>query len=88
MLFTYRDFPDGALGLAWVAEPDPETPGGVCSKRVLLEEENKAVNFNAALVSFVNFGSRIPRKASVLTVTHEFGHSFGASVRDPGIICT
>lgn len=81
LLFTYRDFADGALGLAWVAEPDLDTPGGICSKRVLLEDENKAFNFNTAVASFKNYGMKVPRKASVITVTHEFGHSFGSEVR-------
>ncbi|KAJ7339636.1 Disintegrin and metalloproteinase domain-containing protein 10 [Desmophyllum pertusum] len=82
LLFTYRDFSDGALGLAWVAEPDLESPGGICAKKVLLEESDEKMNFNTALVTFVNYGSRVPRKASVITVTHEFGHSFG-SEHDP-----
>ncbi|KAL9986011.1 hypothetical protein ACROYT_G000064 [Oculina patagonica] len=82
LLFTYRDFSDGALGLAWVAEPDENTPGGICSKRVILEESDEELNFNTAVVTFLNFGARLPRKASVITVVHEFGHSFG-SEHDP-----
>ena len=82
LLFTYRDFSDGALGLAWVAEPDVAIPGGICSKRVILEESDEELNFNTALVTFLNFGVRLPRKASVITVVHEFGHSFGSEVGD------
>ena len=79
LLFTYRDFPDGALGLAWVAEPELETPGGICS--VLLEEEYEALSFNTAVATLLNYGARLPRKASVITVIHELGHSFGSEVR-------
>ena len=83
LLFTYRDFSDGALGLAWVAEPDLETPGGICSKKVLLEETNEALSFNTAVVTLLNYGVRLPRKASVITVMHELGHSFGSEVSIP-----
>ena len=80
LLFTYRDFSDGALGLAWVAEPELDLPGGICSKKVLLKDEHEALSFNAALATLLNFGVRIPRKASVITVMHELGHSFGSVV--------
>lgn len=80
LLFTYRDFSDGALGLAWVGEPDLETHGGICSTRVLLEEEHEALSFNTALATLLNYGVRVPRKASVITVMHELGHSFGSEV--------
>lgn len=80
LLFTYRDFSDGALGLAWVAEPELDMPGGICSKKVLLKDEQKALSFNAALATLLNYGVRIPRKASVITVMHELGHSFGSVV--------
>ena len=80
LLFTYRDFANGALGLAWVAEPELDTPGGICSKRVLSEEDGDIYNFNTAVASFKNYGVRVPRKASVITVIHEFGHSFGSEV--------
>ena len=81
LLLTYRDFADGALGLAWVADPELETPGGICTKRVLSEEdEDRELSFNTAIASFMNYGVRVPRKASVITVVHEFGHSFGSEV--------
>ncbi|XP_020621423.1 disintegrin and metalloproteinase domain-containing protein 10-like isoform X2 [Orbicella faveolata] len=82
LLFTYRDFSDGALGLAWVAEPEFDTPCGICSKMVRLEEEHEALSLNTALATLLNYGVRLPRKASVITVMHEFGHSFG-SEHDP-----
>ncbi|XP_068693194.1 disintegrin and metalloproteinase domain-containing protein 10-like [Montipora capricornis] len=82
LLFTYRDFNNGVLGLAWVATPDLDTPGGICTKKVLVTDEEKTINFNTAIATFQNFGIRVPRKVSVITVTHEFGHSFG-SEHDP-----
>ena len=63
-----------------MAEPELETPGGICSKRVLLEEELETLSFNTALVTLLNYGVRLPRKASVVTVMHELGHSFGSEV--------
>lgn len=83
LLFTYRDFSDGALGLAWVAEPEFDTPCGICSKMVRLEEEHEALSLNTALATFLNYGVRLPRKASVITVMHELGHSFGSEVSIP-----
>lgn len=80
LLFTYRDFSEGALGLAWVAEPELETPGGICCKRFLLEEKHEPLSFNTALATLLNYGVRLPRKASVITVMHELGHSFGSEV--------
>lgn len=81
LLFTYRDFEDGALGLAWVADPELDTPGGICSKRLPVDDLGEEIfNFNTAIASFKNFGVRIPRKASVITVVHELGHSFGSEV--------
>lgn len=32
-LFTYQDFDEGTLGLAYVAPSKPDIPGGLCSKR-------------------------------------------------------
>ena len=80
LLFTYRDFNHGVLGLAWVATPDLDTPGGICTKKVIVTDEEKTINFNTAIATFQNFGIRVPRKVSVITVTHEFGHSFGSEV--------
>lgn len=81
LLFTYLSFPKGTLGLAWVGATDI---GGICSKRVLLEDsELGEMNFNSVVVTFQNANSRIPRKASLITLTHELGHSFGSEVCMP-----
>ena len=80
LLFTYRDFSSGVLGIAWVAQPELEVPGGICSERVLLPDSDQHMCFNTALVTFLNFGRRVPRKVSTITVMHEFGHNFGSEV--------
>ena len=80
LLFTYRDFKEGVLGLAWVGDPDVDSPGGICSKGVALQELRQRLNFNTAVVSFLNYGLRIPRAVSVAMVAHELGHNFGAEV--------
>ena len=85
LLFTYRDFFNGVLGIAWVGQPELEKPGGICSGKVLLPEKDQHMSFNTALVTFLNFGRRVPRKVSTITVMHEFGHSFGSEVSIPQV---
>ena len=80
MLFTYQDFSDGTLGLAWVAQASIAAAGGICSPRVILESSSEEASFNTAVVSLLNYGAKVPRKMASLTVLHEFGHSFGAKV--------
>ena len=81
MLFTYRDFAGGVLGLAWVGYPSGSgTAGGVCQKQVRLSSGIRSLN--SAIVSLINFGERVPRKVSLITTAHEFGHNFG-SEHDP-----
>lgn len=77
VLFTYQDFSNGVLGLAWVGDLNN---GGICSKRVIPQNSTEEINFNTAVVTLLNGKSTVPRKASIVTITHELGHSFGASV--------
>ncbi|OWF50393.1 disintegrin and metalloproteinase domain-containing protein 10-like [Mizuhopecten yessoensis] len=75
--FTFRDFKDGVVGLAWIGNSDVYgPPGGICQTRINLS--GKTFNFNTALVTLNNYGSRIPSYRSSLTLAHEFGHSFGS----------
>ncbi|XP_077444106.1 disintegrin and metalloproteinase domain-containing protein 17-like isoform X2 [Stigmatopora argus] len=94
-LFTYQDFAEGTLGLAYVAPVKGDAPGGLCSKGGYL---------NTGLTSTKNYGKTIltkvgpptararrrgppvdftvpPQEADLVT-THELGHNFGAE-HDP-----
>jgi disintegrin and metalloproteinase domain-containing protein 10 len=78
LLFTNRDFDDGVLGLAWVAQPPGGNRGGICEDRVRLSVGERSLN--TAIVTFTNFGNVQPRAVSVVTIAHELGHNFGSPV--------
>ena len=78
MLLTYRDFANGVLGLAWVAEPPGGNRGGICEARLTLSIGPR--NLNSAIVTLLNFGNRQPRPVTIITMAHEFGHNFGSPV--------
>uniref|UniRef100_A0AAQ5ZIK6 ADAM metallopeptidase domain 17b n=1 Tax=Amphiprion ocellaris TaxID=80972 RepID=A0AAQ5ZIK6_AMPOC len=73
-LFTYQDFDEGTLGLAYVAPSKPDIPGGLCSKG--------SIYLNTGLTSTKNYGKTILTKEADLVTTHELGHNFGAE-HDP-----
>ena len=62
------------VGLAWVAEPS--TLGGICEPW----NSHYSMSFNTAVATFLNYGKRIRDRAAILTIAHEFGHSFGSQV--------
>lgn len=66
-LFTYRDIPDGVVGLAFIRLQSEEPITGICSRK------------NVALSSSLNFGRRLLTLESHLVTTHELGHNFGAN---------
>ncbi|XP_063694959.1 disintegrin and metalloproteinase domain-containing protein 10-like [Bolinopsis microptera] len=85
VLFTYRDFDSGVLGLAWVASVDG-APGGVCQKRQAVGGYNR--NLNTAIVSLINFGRYVGHAVSFITVAHELGHNFGSSHDEDSPSCS
>ncbi|XP_061560938.1 disintegrin and metalloproteinase domain-containing protein 17 isoform X2 [Phycodurus eques] len=91
-LFTYQDFDEGTLGLAYVAPVKADIPGGLCSKgRPAAADpaaadpagaERRLVYLNTGLTSTKNYGKTILTKEADLVTTHELGHNFGAE-HDP-----
>ncbi|XP_049528870.1 disintegrin and metalloproteinase domain-containing protein 10 homolog [Dermacentor silvarum] len=89
-LWTYRDFPGGTLGLAYVAELDgfAGNAGGLCEKfqsdaaMQLTSDYTGRVSLNTGVVTFVNKNVRVPHRISEVTFAHELGHNFGAQ-HDP-----
>uniref|UniRef100_A0AAR2LTL3 ADAM metallopeptidase domain 17 n=1 Tax=Pygocentrus nattereri TaxID=42514 RepID=A0AAR2LTL3_PYGNA len=84
-LFTYQDFDEGTLGLAYVAPAKDGAPGGLCSKGVYKENTlslSLSIYLNTGLTSTKNYGKTILTKEADLVTTHELGHNFGA-VHDP-----
>ena len=78
LLLTYRDFANGVLGLAWVAQPAGGQVGGICQGQVSLSIGTRWLN--TAVVTLLNFGQRQPRSVTIVTIAHEFGHNFGSPV--------
>ncbi|XP_061192298.1 disintegrin and metalloproteinase domain-containing protein 10-like [Saccostrea echinata] len=79
--FTYREFDNGVVGLAWTASSSIYgAVGGLCQGRTMYN--GKMYSFNSALVTMLNYGKRLTSYKSSLVLTHEFGHNFG-SPHDP-----
>ncbi|XP_029352025.1 disintegrin and metalloproteinase domain-containing protein 17 [Echeneis naucrates] len=82
-LFTYQDFDEGTLGLAYVAPSKLDIPGGLCSKACPSStNEGRSIYLNTGLTSTKNYGKTILTKEADLVTTHELGHNFGAE-HDP-----
>jgi len=79
-VFTYRDFADGVLGLAWIGEKSGAS-GGVC-ERWKAYTGGKYKSLNTGVVTTLNYGSDVPLKVTEITLAHEIGHNFG-SQHDP-----
>ncbi len=82
--FTARDFSTGTLGLAWVAS-DSGSVGGVCENSASIQGVKKSLN--TGIVTINNYNSRVPEVVTLLTFTHEVGHSFGSG-HDPEGACS
>ncbi|XP_053701531.1 disintegrin and metalloproteinase domain-containing protein 17a isoform X2 [Synchiropus splendidus] len=81
-LFTYQDFDEGTLGLAYVAPPRVNALGGLCPQPYHSSSSRKPIYLNTALTTTVNYGKTILTKEADLVTTHELGHNFGAE-HDP-----
>uniref|UniRef100_A0A3B4CJR4 ADAM metallopeptidase domain 17a n=1 Tax=Pygocentrus nattereri TaxID=42514 RepID=A0A3B4CJR4_PYGNA len=82
-LFTYQDFDEGTLGLAYVASSRDQALGGLCSKPYFPSQSFKKPSYlNTGLTSTKNYGKTILTKEADLVTTHELGHNFGAE-HDP-----
>ncbi|XP_075749213.1 disintegrin and metalloproteinase domain-containing protein 10 homolog [Rhipicephalus microplus] len=82
-IWTYRDFPGGTLGLAYLAESEVDT-GGICDKFHFGANVVKALTYrgslslNTGLVTFVNNNVRLTQRDTEVTFAHELGHNFGS----------
>ncbi|KAJ8290525.1 hypothetical protein GJAV_G00014020 [Gymnothorax javanicus] len=82
-LFTYQDFDEGTLGLAYVAPSKAQSMGGLCPKVYYPPGFPKKPSYlNTGLTSTRNYGKTILTKEADLVTTHELGHNFGAE-HDP-----
>ncbi|XP_040916424.1 disintegrin and metalloproteinase domain-containing protein 17a [Toxotes jaculatrix] len=82
-LFTYQDFDEGTLGLAYVAPSKAQALGGLCPKPYYPSHSVKKPSYlNTGLTSTKNYGKTILTKEADLVTTHELGHNFG-SEHDP-----
>ncbi|XP_077477036.1 disintegrin and metalloproteinase domain-containing protein 17a isoform X1 [Stigmatopora argus] len=82
-LFTYQDFDEGTLGLAYVAPSKAHALGGLCPKPYYPSRSTKKPSYlNTGLTSTKNYGKTILTKEADLVTTHELGHNFGAE-HDP-----
>lgn len=82
-LFTYQDFDEGTLGLAYVAPSKAHALGGLCPKPYYPSASAKKPSYlNTGLTSTKNYGKTILTKEADLVTTHELGHNFGAE-HDP-----
>ncbi|KAK6490085.1 disintegrin and metalloproteinase domain-containing protein 17a [Huso huso] len=81
-LFTYQDFDQGTLGLAYVGSPKTHALGGICPNAYNFKALGKSIYLNTGLTSTKNYGKTILTKEADLVTTHELGHNFGAE-HDP-----
>ncbi|XP_049271971.1 disintegrin and metalloproteinase domain-containing protein 10-like [Rhipicephalus sanguineus] len=87
--WTYRDFANGVLGLAYVANATASTMG-VCDKNRLVPKDKSGKGFglsklslNTGIITFINYGAHVARVVSEITFCHEMGHNFGSPHDEP-----
>ena len=71
--FTYRQFDQGVIGLAYVAAPG--SLGGICDTY----QSGSGKTLNTGIVTLLNYGQRVPFVVNVVTFAHEAGHNFGST---------
>jgi disintegrin and metalloproteinase domain-containing protein 17 len=83
-LFTYTQFENSVLGLAYVSSPLGYTLGGICSKATRSPTTLK-FSVNTGLSSYKSTSQsqgRLLQREAELVTAHEFGHNWG-SEHDP-----
>ncbi|KAK3755747.1 hypothetical protein QZH41_019973, partial [Actinostola sp. cb2023] len=80
-LFTYQDFSDGVIGLAYVGSPRRTAVGGICTEDY--RSGGRTLYLNTGLSSSVNWKRRVlTEEADIVTAHGCPGHNFG-SEHDP-----
>nr|UST29447.1 ADAM 17-like protease [Haliclona caerulea] len=79
-LFTYQDFADGVIGLAYVGNPRRNAVGGICTEDYRTAEG--ILYLNTGLSSSINWNRRVLTEEADIVTAHEFGHNFGSD-HDP-----
>ncbi|XP_065063396.1 ADAM 17-like protease [Rhopilema esculentum] len=80
-LFTYQDFADGVIGVAYVANAKAGTVGGICSP-VYKNFKGEVAYLASGLSSSMNWGRRLLTSEADVVTAHELGHNFGSD-HDP-----
>lgn len=79
-LFTYQDFADGVIGLAYVGNRKRNAVGGICTEDYFTN--NTWLYLNTGLSSTINWGRKLLTEEADIVTAHEIGHNFG-SEHDP-----
>ncbi|XP_065302011.1 disintegrin and metalloproteinase domain-containing protein 10-like isoform X2 [Dermacentor albipictus] len=87
--WTYRDFADGVLGLAYLGNSSTSTLG-VCEKNKLVPTDQSGhklgltrLSLNTGIITFLNYGHHVSQASSEITFCHEIGHNFGSPHDEP-----